>query len=121
MNASTAWVRASIPVEAVMAGGRLKVTLGSSTAYLGISGKSLMAYLYRVSASVITAARVVSLPVPAVVGMAMSRGSRLWTLRIPFIFARDWCGLAILAPVALAQSILEPPPNPMMARQSLAR
>ncbi len=50
------------------------VTLGSSTAYLGISGKSLIAYLCRVSASVMTAASVVSLPVPAVVGIAIRRG-----------------------------------------------
>lgn len=66
---------ASIPVVAVMNGGRLNVTLGSSTAYRGISGKSLMAYLCRVSASTITAASVVSLPVPAVVGTAIRSGS----------------------------------------------
>ena len=59
------------------------VTFGSRTAYLGISGKSLIAYLWRVVASTITAARVVSLPVPAVVGIATSRGSFAWTLRIP--------------------------------------
>ena len=76
-----------------------------------------MAYLYLVSESTMTAAKVVSLPVPAVVGTAMSRGRRLCTFRIPFIFASDWCGLATLAPTALAQSILEPPPNPMMALQ----
>ena len=32
MNASTAWVRASIPVEAVRRGGRERVISGSSTA-----------------------------------------------------------------------------------------
>ena len=65
---------------------------GSETtlaAYRGISGKSLMAYLCRVSASTITAASVVSLPVPAVVGTAIRSGSFLCTFRIPFIFARD--------------------------------
>ena len=78
-----------MPVVAVINGGRLKVTFGSRTAYLGIRGKSLIAYLYLVSASVITAARVVSLPVPAVVGMAIRSGSFLCTFRMPFICARD--------------------------------
>ena len=108
-----------MPVEAVMDGGRLNVTFGSSTAYLGINGKSLIAYLYLVSASVITAERVVSLPVPAVVGIAVRRGSFLCILRIPFIRARDCFGLAIRAPTAFAQSMLEPPPKPMMASQLL--
>ena len=45
-----------------------------------------MAYLCRVSASVMTAASVVSLPVPAVVGMAMRRGSFLW------IFTKSYVG-----------------------------
>ena len=68
---------ASIPVVAVRDGGRLTVTFGSNTAYAGINGKSFMVYLCLVAASVITAARVVSLPVPAVVGIAMSKGSFL--------------------------------------------
>ena len=37
--------QASMPVVAVINGGRLSVTFGSRTAYRGISGKSLMAYL----------------------------------------------------------------------------
>ena len=102
-------------------GGRLKVTFGSSIAYLGIKGKSLIAYLCLVSASVITAASVVSLPVPAVVGTAIRRGILLCTFRMPFILARDCFGFAILAPTALAQSILDPPPKPMMALQLLER
>src|SRR5699024_9106945 len=106
-----------MPVVAVIKGGRLNVTLGSRTAYLGIREKSLMGYLCRVWASVMTAASVVSLPVPAVVGTAIKRGSFLCTFNIPFIFARDCFGLAIRAPVALAQSILEPPPKPMMQSQ----
>ena len=110
-----------MPVVAVIKGGRLKVTLGSRTAYLGISGKSLMAYLYLVWASVMTAASVVSLPVPAVVGTAIRRGSFLHTFKMPFIFARDCFGFAIRAPTALAQSMLEPPPKPMMQSQPLSR
>ena len=74
-----------------------------------------MAYLCLVRASVITAARVVSLPVPAVVGIATNKGSFLCTFKIPFILDKDCLGFAILAPTALAQSILEPPPKPMIA------
>ena len=75
-----------------MNGGRLTVTLGSNTAYLGISGKSFIAYLCLVFASVITAAKVVSLPVPAVVGIAINKGSFLCTFKMPFILERDWFG-----------------------------
>ena len=62
-----------------------------------------------------TAARVVSLPVPAVVGTAIRRGRRLWTFKIPFIFAKLCRGFATRAPTALAQSMEDPPPKPMMA------
>ena len=80
-----------------------------------------MAYLCLVRASVITAARVVSLPVPAVVGIATNKGSFLCTFKIPFILDKDCLGFAILAPTALAQSILEPPPKPMIASQCFSR
>ena len=63
-----------MPVVAVMKGGSPSVRTGSRTAYLGISTKSLRAYFSCVLSSVSTAARVVSLPVPAVVGTVMSRG-----------------------------------------------
>ena len=43
---SSAWVKASIPVAAVMWGGSPTVSSGSSTAYLGIRDKSIMAYLW---------------------------------------------------------------------------
>ena len=41
----TSGIVRSIPVVAVINGGRLTVTLGSKTAYFGMSGKSLIAYL----------------------------------------------------------------------------
>ena len=115
--ASTACVRASSPVEAVINGGSERVTSGSSTAYLGISGKSLIGYLTRVFASVMTAARVVSLPVPAVVGTAKSGGSGRITFKMPFILISGVLGRAMQAPTALAQSIEEPPPKPIRAWQ----
>lgn len=44
--ASTAWVRASMPVSAVVWGGRDTVSSGSSTAQQGIRHRSLTAYLW---------------------------------------------------------------------------
>ena len=47
--------------------------------------------------------------------------SCLFCVKIPFICARLLFGLATRAPSALAQSILDPPPKPMMALQLLER
>ena len=80
-----------------------------------------MAYLWRVLASVITAARVVSLPVPAVVGTAIKSGSFFRTFKIPASFPRGFPGLTIQMPAALAQSMLDPPPKPMMQSQPAFR
>lgn len=82
-----------IPVVAVTAGGSPLVTSGSRTAYLGMSTKSLMGYLCRVRLSVMTAANVVSLPVPAVVGMAMSKGGFFIPAKcLPFCPGFFWDG-----------------------------
>lgn len=62
-----------------------------------------------------TAARVVSLPVPAVVGIAINKGSFRNTFKIPSILSRLFFGLAMRAPTAFAQSIQEPPPKPIIA------
>ena len=83
--ASTAWVSASIPVVEVIFFGSPVVKVGSSNAYSGISAWSLIAYFSCVCELVMTAAKVVSLPVPAVVGIATSIGSFLPTLSMPFI------------------------------------
>ena len=62
----------------------------------------------------------VSLPVPAVVGTAIRSGSLCVDFEDSFHFVRDdLFGQAMRAPTALAQSMLEPPPKPMMAWQSL--
>ena len=110
-----------MPVEAVRLGGRVLVISASSTAYRGISGKSLIAYLCLVSLSTITEARVVSLPVPAVVGMARRVGMRCLTRRIPPILDRGFFGFAILAPTAFAVSMEEPPPRAMRESQFSSR
>ena len=62
-----------------------------------------------------TAARVVSLPVPAVVGTQISSGSFFHIFKIPSILDNGLLGRASLAPTALAQSMLDPPPNPIKA------
>ena len=86
-KASMAWVRASIPVSAVIEDGRLIVRRGSRTAVSGIRQRSLTAYLYGFPSiqSVMTAAAVASEPVPAVVGTANSGGSFRRTFRRPRI------------------------------------
>ena len=115
MYASTACVSASSPVEAVSEGGRVRVVSGSRTAYRGMSGNELIGYLCLVLLSTMTAASVVSLPVPAVVGTATRRGILFSTLSMPSIFSSGFLGYAILAPTAFAASMDDPPPNPMIA------
>ena len=97
------------------------MTFGSSTAYRGISGKSLMGYLCLVPLSTITAASVVSLPVPAVVGTAMSTGSFFHTRRMPFIWATVLSGRTSRHAAALAVSMGAPPPRPMKLSHPAAR
>ena len=62
----------------------MKVTAGSSTAQRGMRVKSFIVYLCFFSVSVMTAVMVVSLPVPAVVGMAIRVGMRRSTRKSPF-------------------------------------
>ena len=69
-KASIACVSASMPVAAVMAGGRPVISAGSSAATLGTSRVSTITILLLRSGSAITAATVTSEPVPAVVGTA---------------------------------------------------
>ena len=76
---------------------------------------SEMEYLWW-SSPVTTAAMVVSEPVPAVVGTAMSSGMRRRTFRSPPSCATVLSGRAMRAAAALAASIGEPPP--MTRKQS---
>ncbi|MNH36064.1 hypothetical protein D3C79_968200 [compost metagenome] len=67
---SMAWVRASIPVAAVIEAGSLRVRAGSRMARRGNSNGLTMTVLNSVRLLVNTVDAVHSLPVPEVVGMA---------------------------------------------------
>ena len=70
-----ACVIASIPVDAAMCGGSVRVLSGSRIASRGNSGKSASSSFTFASWSFTTAAIDTSEPVPAVVGMQASGGS----------------------------------------------
>ena len=110
-----------MPVVAVVCGGSPTVILGSRIAYLGMSDTSLIAYFSCVSLSLTTAARVVSLPDPAVVGIAYRSGMRLRILSKPFICLTFFSGRAARAPTTFARSIGEPPPKATIASHSPLR
>ena len=75
MKASMQWAMASMPVAAVSSGGRPSVISGSSTATLGIRCQAWKPSL-RPSCTMTMAPRATSLPVPAVVGTAISGQTR---------------------------------------------
>lgn len=77
-----------MPVVAVSSVGSDTVIFGSSTAWRGMSGKEFMIYFSCLRRSVMTAVTVVSLPVPAVVGMAMRAGTRRQTRKMPLRLSR---------------------------------
>ena len=79
-----------------------------------------MGYFSCVSGLEMTAARVASLPVPDVVGMAMSGGSFFMTRSSPFILGMGLLGRATRAPMPFAQSMGEPPPSAMIASHLLS-
>ncbi len=66
-----AWLNASIPVAAVIAGGEVMVKIGSTIAIVGIKAGCLIIIFTSLFVLVITVASVASEPVPAVVGIAM--------------------------------------------------
>ena len=68
------WVRASMPVAAVTAGGRPRVSSGSANTARASSRGEKKIFLTWVCSSEMTALRPTSLPVPAVVGMATQYG-----------------------------------------------
>ena len=111
MYASIACVSASMPVVAVVRGGRPTVSPGSRMAYSGMSLRSMSAYLWCVSLSVMTAAIVVSLPVPDVVGMATMGGTVLPTRMTPAISSQLFFGQATRAAAPFVASIGLPPPR----------
>ncbi|MEZ4505263.1 MAG: hypothetical protein R2848_05170 [Thermomicrobiales bacterium] len=118
--ASMAWVSASIPVEAVSRGGKPSVSPGSTMAILGAIAQSRRETLICRVVSLTTELRVTSLPVPAVVGMAMSGRGGSTNVRgatqssaVPLLVARP--------AAALARSIGLPPPIATIASAPVAR
>ena len=103
-----------MPVVAVKNGGKDVVILASNKAYLGIKQKSSIAYLVLFAGSLITAASVHSLPVPAVVGIAINTGNLCNTFKTPFILDKGVRFLTTRMPTPFAQSMLEPPPRAMI-------
>ena len=81
--ASTAWVRASIPVAAVTLAGILSITEGSSTAISGMRLVSIITSFTCRWLSIITALLVNSAAVPAVVLMAINGTPVCLTLPTP--------------------------------------
>lgn len=75
-------VRASSPVAAVMFGGVLRVNIGSTITLSGIMERWRRLTFTLASGIAITAFRVTSAPVPAVVGMAII-GAGGWSSGFP--------------------------------------
>ena len=114
---------ASIPVAAVSIGGRPNVSSGSQIATLGSRNGDRKPSL-RPSSSTMTPARPTSLPVPAVVGIAIT-GATLAVIRAtPPSIAAYWTsgsGCVASSATALARSSDDPPPMAMMPSASAAR
>ena len=118
-NVSMQWAMASMPVPAVRAGGRPRVSSGSHRAHLGIRCGLRRASL-RPSSSTITVPRPTSLPVPAVVGMAISGATRELMRAAPpstAAYRASSPGWVAIRPTALARSIADPPPRPIRPSQ----
>ena len=106
-----------MPVAAVIAGGRPRISSGSSAAALGIMLASITPLLAWVSLSEITAMQVPSEPVPAVVGMANSGSAGSLHLFAP-LQSSAVQPLALASATTLAQSMEEPPPKASTASQA---
>src|SRR5512146_3222418 len=108
--ASTAWVRASMPVAAVRAAGLPTMSSGSLMAMFGVQRQSTMAIFTWVSVLVMMQKRVISEAVPAVVLMATNAGIGLVDLLMPSK-SRILPPLPMTRPTPLAQSWELPPPR----------
>src|SRR6266702_4214253 len=111
--ASTAWVRASMPVAAVNDGGMPTIKSGSLMAMFGVQRQSTMAIFTWVSVLVMMQKRVISEAVPAVVLMARKGGIGLVDLLTPSK-SRMLPPLPITIPTPLPQSWELPPPRETM-------
>jgi hypothetical protein len=119
---STQWAMASMPVAAVMPGGRPSVSSGSQSATAGTRWR--LAKVALRPSSVMTMAPIeTSLPVPAVVGMAISGGCLpilALPLRITSSSSRGSFCVSV-SPTPLARSIGEPPPSATSPSQPSCR
>src|SRR5512135_1066790 len=106
-----AWVRASKPVAAVISRGMETVRRGSTRAILGMIIGLAISILTSRSVSVMMVNWVTSLPVPAVVGTAITGAPGLGILFAPMNSVILRPGLVASAPMALAVSIGLPPPT----------
>ena len=82
MKVSRQWAMASMPVAAVSQAGRPRVSSGSRMAALG-NRCQLWKPSLRPSSTMTMAPRATSLPVPAVVGTAISGGTVSGIFRLP--------------------------------------
>src|SRR5258706_15175273 len=101
-----------MPVAAVSHAGMQTVTSGSHTAACGIRSGEIIAS-FAPSAKVISAPRPTSLPVPAVVGTAMTGGLLAVILPAPpstSAYSRGHPRGAAISPLPLAQTTRDPPP-----------
>ena len=108
-----------MPVAAVSSGGKPSVRSGSQIARLGIRC-GLMKPSLRPSLSVSSAARPTSLPVPAVVGIAMTGATALEIFGMPpriAAYCASGPGCVAKSAMPLARSIDEPPPTATMPSQ----
>ena len=105
-----AWVRASIPVNAVRLFGMVAVISGSARATFGASRGLLTVNLNFAAVSVMTEPKVSSLAVPAVVGTAMIGRGRTEVVNRPSYSLTLPPAAATMA-TALAQSMGLPPPT----------
>ena len=99
-----------MPVAAVTLGGAVRVNSGSQITAAGRMLSSMTTYLITFSVSIRALTLVISLEVPAVVGMAIRGGQGFFTRFMP-PYRLMGPGLVISTPTALAVSMLLPPPT----------
>ena len=116
-KASILCVRASMPVAAVINGGKSMVSIGSAKIIFAKSFGAKSIFFWCVSSSAIMALLPTSLPVPAVVGMVIKCGTSLVTNTSPPIkssYLKRSSRWFILSKIARATSIAAPPPMPII-------
>ena len=117
---SIACTKASIPVAAVMAWGIPNINIGSLKETNGMFRQETTTNFKWVSSLLITAWRVNSEPVPAVVLTAISGGRGLLKVSIPANLVMS-SPLVRIIPIPFPQSWEEPPPTVMIESHPWAK